>query len=148
MLLIKYTDQPKSCGQILMPKHTSMCLSSSLSKVGYLSSLINGLLRPVVRVRIPRLAAQRDSINSTRTSLKFVVKKHYIFSSPSNRNDQNFLIFSNIMNTLQDSGYFQGFYILVKVKVKYIVMYFKAFSIIFLNNIPVFLSTEFTLSSH
>lgn len=49
------------------------------------------------------------------------------------------------MNTSQDSGYFQGFYILVKVKVKYIMMYFKAFSII-LNNI--FLSTEFTLSSH
>lgn len=50
--------------------HTSMCLSSSLSKVGYLSSLMKGLLRPVVRVRIPGLTAPLPSINSPSTSLQ------------------------------------------------------------------------------
>lgn len=47
-----------------------MCLSSSLSKVGYLSSLIKGLLRPVVRVRIPGLTAPLPSINSPNVSLQ------------------------------------------------------------------------------
>lgn len=47
-----------------------MCLSSSLSKVGYLSSLMKGLLRPVVRVRIPGLTAPLPSINSPSTSLE------------------------------------------------------------------------------
>lgn len=49
---------------------TSMCLSSSLSKVGYLSSLMKGLLRPVVSVRIPGLTAPLASINSPSTSLR------------------------------------------------------------------------------
>lgn len=49
---------------------TSMCLSSSLSKVGYLSSLMKGLLRPVVSVRIPGLPAPLASMNSPSTSLQ------------------------------------------------------------------------------
>lgn len=48
---------------------TSMCLSSSLSRVGYLSSLVKGLLRLVVRVRIPGLDAPFDSMYSPSSSL-------------------------------------------------------------------------------
>lgn len=48
-----------------------MCLSSSFSKVGYLSSLMNGLLRPVVRVRMPGELAPLLSMKSPSSSLLF-----------------------------------------------------------------------------
>ncbi len=49
---------------------TSMCLSSSLSNVGYLSSLMKGLLRPEVSVRIPGIDAPLPSMNSPSSSLQ------------------------------------------------------------------------------
>lgn len=49
---------------------TSICLSSSFSKVGYLSSLMKGLLRPVVRVRMPGELAPLLSMKSPSSSLQ------------------------------------------------------------------------------
>lgn len=48
---------------------TSTCLSSSCSRVGYLSSLMKGLLRLVVRVRIPGALAPWLSMNLSSSSL-------------------------------------------------------------------------------
>lgn len=47
-----------------------MCLSSSFSNVGYLSSLMKGLLRPEVSVRIPGMDAPLPSMNSPSSSLQ------------------------------------------------------------------------------
>lgn len=46
-----------------------MCLSSSFSSAGYRSSLVKGLLRLVVKVRIPGLTAPLDSMYSPSSSL-------------------------------------------------------------------------------
>ena len=48
---------------------TSTCLSSSCSRVGYLSSLMKGLLRLEVRVRIPGAVAPWLSMNLSSSSL-------------------------------------------------------------------------------
>lgn len=48
---------------------TSTCLSSSCSSVGYLSSLMKGLLRLVVRVRMPGTLAPWLSMNLLSSSL-------------------------------------------------------------------------------
>lgn len=50
-------------------KMTCMCLSSSFSSAGYLCSLVKGLLRLVVKVRIPGLDAPFDSMYSPSSSL-------------------------------------------------------------------------------
>lgn len=49
-----------------------MCRSSSFSSAGYLSSLVKGLLRLVVRVRIPGVDAPFDSMYSPSSSLRCV----------------------------------------------------------------------------
>lgn len=46
-----------------------MCLSSSFSSIGNLSSLVKGLLRLVVRVKIPGGGAPFDSMYSCSSSL-------------------------------------------------------------------------------
>lgn len=48
---------------------TSMCRSSSCSSVTYLSSLRKGLLRLVVKMRMPGLAAPWLSMNFSSSSL-------------------------------------------------------------------------------
>lgn len=52
------------------PRLTSMCLSSSFSSAGYLSSLVKGLLRLVVSARMPGLDAPLDSMNPPSSSLE------------------------------------------------------------------------------
>lgn len=52
------------------PGLTSMCLSSSFSSAGYLSSLVKGLLRLVVSARMPGLDAPLDSMNPPSSSLE------------------------------------------------------------------------------
>lgn len=47
-----------------------MCLSSSFSRAGYLSSLVKGLLRLLVKVKIPGPEAPFDSMNSPSSSLR------------------------------------------------------------------------------
>ena len=92
MIVIEHTSSHK-CSRKLSRLHTSMCLSSSLSKVGYLSSLMKGLLRPVVSVRIPGLTAPLPSINSPSTSLcrqGDKVQFSFSLSSKCNNSDSQF----------------------------------------------------------
>lgn len=66
-------------GHMVVSSSTSTCLSSSCSSVGYLSSLMKGLLRLVVRVRIPGALAPWLSMNLSSSSLlKYTNNLHII----------------------------------------------------------------------
>lgn len=92
-----------------------MCLSSSLSSVGYLSRRINGLLRPVVNTRIPGLLAPFISMNSPNSSLsnkqpcnerrQTVKSSAWWHSLIPTSNPQNYEIYQNIFNILKATAF-------------------------------------------
>lgn len=96
-----HITEQELCIHIHAQSRTSMCLSSSLSRVGYLSSLIKGLLRPVVSVRIPGLPAPLPSMNSPSTSLQDKEKRKWgrlTFPVPSHQHARiyRYLIYNDV----------------------------------------------------